>query len=85
MTFWEMVSNLHPFIQWCALWLIWPPLMAIYALAATPFRSWNRWLRHKNITAQGWPPAHLDADGDFKPDDDKPRCQAPSELQEANV
>lgn len=23
-------------------------------------------LRHWNIRKQGWPPAHLDADGDFK-------------------
>lgn len=23
-------------------------------------------LRHLNIRKQGWPPAHLDADGDFK-------------------
>lgn len=29
-----------------------------------PFRLANRWIRHRNIVAQGWPPAHLDADGD---------------------
>lgn len=32
------------------------------------FRLWNRYLRSKNIRSQGWPPPHLDADGDFKPD-----------------
>lgn len=30
------------------------------------FRCWNRWLRSRNIAAQGWPSAHLmDADGDI--------------------
>lgn len=27
----------------------------------------NRVLRSVNIALRGWPPAHLDADGDFKP------------------
>lgn len=26
----------------------------------------NRIVRHLNIRSQGWPPAHCDADGDFK-------------------
>jgi len=29
----------------------------------------NRPLRHMNIRKHGWPPAHCDADGDFKPKD----------------
>lgn len=29
------------------------------------FLCWNRLLRHLNIRKAGWPPAHLDADGDF--------------------
>ncbi len=29
------------------------------------FRCWNRWCRSRNIRAQGWPPPHCDADGDF--------------------
>jgi len=28
------------------------------------FLAWNRILRSRNIRAQGWPPAHLDGDGD---------------------
>ena len=32
--------------------------------ASWPFRLINRWIRHRNIVAQGWPPPHLDADGD---------------------
>ena len=30
----------------------------------------NRPLRHANIKKHGWPPAHLDADGDFKNDEE---------------
>lgn len=28
---------------------------------------WNRFWRHWNIRKHGYPPAHCDADGDFKP------------------
>lgn len=34
-----------------------------------PFKLVNRWIRHRNIVAKGWPPEHLDADGDFKSED----------------
>lgn len=30
------------------------------------FKMFNRYLRHLNIKCQGYPPAHLDADGDNK-------------------
>jgi len=30
------------------------------------FRTFNRLLRTVRIVARGWPPEHLDADGDFK-------------------
>lgn len=30
------------------------------------FMAYNRTLRAKNIKEKGWPPAHLDADGDHK-------------------
>ena len=29
---------------------------------------WNRLLRHLNVRKAGWPPVHLDADGDWKPE-----------------
>lgn len=29
------------------------------------FKCYNRLLRHLNILWHGWPPHHLDADGDF--------------------
>ena len=31
------------------------------------FRLINRVLRTIKVTARGWPPEHLDADGDWKP------------------
>lgn len=30
------------------------------------FRCWNRTFRHMNIRKHGYPPAHCDADGDFR-------------------
>jgi len=43
-------------------------IVAIIAWAATrpfsyAFRAYNRRLRSQNIVAHGWPPEHLDADG----------------------
>jgi len=32
------------------------------------FRCWNRFLRHLSVRKAGWPPSHLDADGDWKPE-----------------
>ena len=66
MTIVEAFVELHPFIQWSALWLVWPPLLAAYALVTWPMRLLNRMIRSRNIREKGWPPPHLDADGDFK-------------------
>lgn len=41
-----------------------------YMLTVTPWKMWKSVMRHANIRKQGWPPPHLDADGDFKPDHD---------------
>lgn len=48
-----------------------PVLVEVYMLFWTVafstkymFLAWNRILRSRNIRAQGWPPAHLDGDGD---------------------
>lgn len=56
-------------------------ILALFALIALgfvltlilslTFKPFNRWIRHKNIVAKGWPPPHLDADGDFKPEGDE--------------
>lgn len=40
-------------------------------IAALKFVLWylpNRLLRTINVCVRGWPPAHLDADGDWKPE-----------------
>lgn len=29
------------------------------------WKCWNRFLRHLNVRKHGWPPEHLDADGDW--------------------
>jgi hypothetical protein len=45
-------------------------LLAICSVVNTlTFRPFNRWIRSRNIASKGWPPPHLDADGDFKEDD----------------
>lgn len=38
----------------------------VYSMAAWPFRIMNHWIRSRNIKNAGWPPSHLDGDGDFK-------------------
>lgn len=46
-------------------------LALIVAEAATyPLKLINRWIRHRNIAIAGWPPFHLDADGDTRTLDD---------------
>jgi len=34
------------------------------------FCAYNQTLRSRNIIARGWPPPHLDADGDFKEEEE---------------
>jgi hypothetical protein len=59
-----MFASEHWFLTWCALWLFW----AAYWLAgALLFRLPVRILRAIVVLLRGWPPAHLDADGDWKP------------------
>lgn len=43
-------------------------VFSLYSVCELVFRCWNRFLRHLNIRAKGWPPAHCDADGDPKPE-----------------
>lgn len=56
MGFWDF-WNAHPFIAWCALWLLW----AVFALAVQVLRTIR-------VLFRGWPPPGLDADGDHKAD-----------------
>ena len=62
MTAWDF-WHAHPFLAWCALWLGWVPLLIVEQLRIVA----SRWMRTRNIRAAGWPPPHLDADGDWKP------------------
>lgn len=57
----------HWFLAWSALWLAWIPY---FALAITA-KLVNRVFRMVMVSARGWPPAHLDADGDWKPEPDQ--------------
>jgi len=40
--------------------------VAIYFVANLIINSWPRFLRMLMIRKHGWPPSHLDADGDWK-------------------
>lgn len=57
----------HPYLAcWLACWLALCLIMLLHAIC---FRLPNRIIRHRNIVARGWPPAHLDADGDLLSND----------------
>lgn len=58
MTFWNFWHE-HYFLAFCA----------IYFGFETSLRIVSRTLRTINIAIRGWPPAHLDADGDWKKDE----------------
>lgn len=45
-------------------------LLAVTNMCNFLLVCWSRHLRRKNIAAQGWPPAHCDADGDAVSDGD---------------
>lgn len=45
-------------------WLTFFLAYLAFPILVWPFRLVNRWIRHLNIKAQGWPPVHLDGDGD---------------------
>ena len=67
MTEFYQFAGEHWFLTWCALWLVWGVFWLPVALASLIFRLLNRILRTINVAIRGWPPEHLDADGDWKP------------------
>jgi hypothetical protein len=67
MTEFYQFAGAHP---WLTAWLAFLICGSITAPFRFGLRYINRYLRSKNIRAMGWPPQHLDADGDFKDDDD---------------
>lgn len=50
--------------HWIAVFIM---FWIVASLLGTVF---NRLLRSINIAIRGWPPAHLDADGDWKPEEE---------------
>jgi len=39
----------------------------IYGIVVVVLNTFSRFFRHLSIRKAGWPPEHLDADGDWKP------------------
>ena len=72
---WEFADS-HPFIMLLM-------VVVCACAAASPFFfaycAYNQTLRSRNIIARGWPPPHLDADGDFaeQEEDAEAECVPP--------
>lgn len=47
-------------------WLAFFLALTIGNVLISPLKLVNRWIRHRNIVARGWPPFHLDGDGDAR-------------------
>lgn len=45
-------------------------------LSLTVAHLWSRLMRHLNVRSKGWPPPHLDADGDFAPKEEQPDVES---------
>ena len=60
MTLIQFMSD-HWFVSLLMLYIVCQTVLKLVLL------SWSRFMRHLNIRKHGWPPAHCDADGDFKP------------------
>lgn len=58
-------------ITFRSIWHFFGMLLLISVVLGAPCRIINRCIRHLNIRAKGWPPEHLDADGDWKPEEEK--------------
>jgi hypothetical protein len=66
------------FLAWCSLWLFY----IVVPLFKFGFLVINRILRTVKVVYRGWPPEHLDADGDWMPaqDDDEDNPENKDEL-----
>lgn len=62
MNIYEFATN----SPWLAFFLAY---LILSACVEYPLKIINRWIRHRNIAVAGWPPAHLDADGDAVTED----------------
>lgn len=53
--------------HWLLTWFLsWGVLVLAIVVIGTAFRIVNRVLRTIKVLFRGWPPSHLDADGDFR-------------------
>jgi hypothetical protein len=41
---------------------------AAYFFVNMVVKIWIRYMRYLSVKSKGWPPSHLDADGDWKPE-----------------
>lgn len=57
----------HWFILWCFGFLAWAPVWLAAVLIGLVRSLYIRTCRLLVVALRGWPPAHLDADGDWKP------------------
>lgn len=57
------MTNIYEFMSGSP-WLTFFLALLVAQVLVWPFRLVNRVIRHRNIVARGWPPEHLDADGD---------------------
>lgn len=64
--FFLLFADDHPILAWFSLWLFWGVVWLGAILGEIAFKLCNRLLRTIKVCARGWPPAHLDADGDWK-------------------
>jgi hypothetical protein len=62
---WTEFSATSPYL---ALTLAFWALVAACVFVGNASRLTNRVFRMVMVTLRGWPPAHLDADGDWKPE-----------------
>jgi hypothetical protein len=63
--------NVHPVAGFFILFFLGVFAVAFVSLPFNfIFKMYNRTIRSRNICAKGWPPSHLDADGDFKKEEE---------------
>lgn len=59
MNYWQFVAD-HPVLAVIVTYLLFSPVRYAY-------KAYRRKIQHQNIAVSGWPPTHLDADGDAIP------------------
>ena len=74
MGFWDFWHQ-HEFLAWCALWLVWGVIWLAAVVAEVAWKLCNRLLRTIKVCVRGWPPEHMDADGDWKPEPKREEAQ----------